>query len=272
MATDEQLVDMLEAVWGSIDAFATDLDATEWKRPTECPGWTVQDNLVHLTALERFILGDPLPAEDVADDLPHVKNDAGKANERWIESRRAWTGADALEEFRAATRTRIEQLRELDPSGFDAESWTPMGPGTVRSLLPFRIFDSWVHEQDMRRAVDRPGDLDSPAAELALSMMVDVLPYVVGKKVGASDGSTVVLVLTGPLARTTAVGVVDGRARVLEAVPDAPTVTVTLDAEAYSRLASGRADPSEALALGAVAIDGDVGLGGQVVHQLNYLF
>ena len=103
-------------------------------------------------------------------------------------------------------------------------------------------------------------------------MMVDVLPYVVGKKAGASDGSTVVLVLTGPLARTTAVGVVDGRARALEAVPDAPTVTVTLDAEAYSRLASGRADPSEALALGAVVVDGDVELGGRVVHQLNYLF
>ena len=42
-----------------------------------------------------------------------------------------------------------------------------MGPGTVRDLLPFRIFDSWVHEQDMRRAVHRAGNLDSDAARLA---------------------------------------------------------------------------------------------------------
>jgi uncharacterized protein (TIGR03083 family) len=272
MATDQELVDMLEGLWGSIAELGSGLDEVEWKRPTECPGWTVQDNLVHLTALERFILGDPLPTGAVPDDLPHVKNDAGRANERWIESRRSWTGADALEEFRSATAARIAQLRALDVAGFDAESWTPMGPGTVRSLLPFRIFDSWVHEQDMRRAVDRPGDLESAAAEQALTMMVEVLPYIVGKKAGAPDGSTVVLVLTGPLARTTAVGVVDGRARVLDAVPETPTVTITIGSEGYARLACGRIDPSEALVVGAVAIDGDVELGGQIVHQLNYMF
>ena len=272
MATDEQLVDMLEELWGSIAELGSMLSETDWKRPTECPGWTVQDNLVHLTALERFILGDPLPTEAVPDDLPHVKNDIGARNEEWIESRRSWTGADALAEFRAATEARTEQLRGLDTAGFDAESWTPLGPGTVRDLLPFRIFDSWVHEQDMRRAVERPGDLDSAAAEQALSMMVDVLPYIVGKKVGAPGGSTLVLVLTGPLARTTAVGIVDGRARVLDARPDAPTVTITVGVEDFTRLACGRSDPSEALVTGAVAIAGDVELGGQVVHQLNYMF
>ena len=272
MATDQQLVDMLEALWGSIGELGSGLDEVEWKRPTECPGWTVQDNLVHLTALERFILGDPLPTEAVPDGLPHVKNDVGKANERWIESRRSWTGADALEEFRAATAARVEQLRGLDTAGFDAESWTPMGPGTVRSLLPFRIFDSWVHGQDMRRAVDRPGDLDSAAAEQALTMMIEVLPYIVGKKVGAPDGCTVVLVLTGPLARTASVAVVDGRARALDASPETPTVTITIGSEGYARLACGRIDPSEALVVGAVAIDGDIDLGGQIVHQLNYMF
>ncbi len=49
-------------------------------------------------------------------------------------------------------------------------------------------------------------------------------------------------------------------------------MTLTLDAEAFTRLACGRTDPAEALVLGAVAIDGDVELGGQVVHQLNYMF
>src|SRR3989442_438941 len=83
--------------------------------------------------------------------------------------------------------------RGLDGAGFAADSVTAMGPGTVADLLGFRIFDSWVHEQDMRRAVDRPGDLDSPAAAHSLGMMVGVLPYVVGKKVGAPDGSTVVV-------------------------------------------------------------------------------
>jgi uncharacterized protein (TIGR03083 family) len=272
MASDRDLVDMLDAVWASTAALCEGLDEAEWKRPTECPGWTVQDNLVHLTALERFILGDPLPSEDVPEDLPHVKNDIGKANERWIESRRAWTGADALAEFRAATAARLEQLRALDDAGFAADSWTPMGPGTVADLLRFRIFDSWVHEQDIRRALERPGDLDSPAARQALDMMVGVLPYIVGKKAGAPDGSTIVLVLTGPLPTSAAVEVVDGRARPLVPAPGDATVRLTLASDAFARLACGRFDPAEALVTGAVAIDGDIELGGEIVRQLNYMF
>jgi uncharacterized protein (TIGR03083 family) len=265
-------VEMLEHVWRSIAELGSSLDETRWKAPTECPGWTVQDNLVHITALEKFILGDPLPFGDVPDDLPHVKNDIGRSNERWIESRRSWTGADALAEFVATTRSRIAQLRELDDAGFAADSWTPMGPGTVAQLLGFRIFDSWVHEQDMRRAVDRPGDLDSAAAHFSTQMMLDVLPYVVGKKVGAPEGSTVVLSLTGPIEATTAVLVTDGRARALDAAPDVPSVAVVLPSDTYARLACGRTHPDEALVAGVVAIDGDVELGGAVVRELNYMF
>jgi uncharacterized protein (TIGR03083 family) len=265
-------VDMLEDVWRSMAELGASLDEVAWKAPSECPGWTVQDNLVHVTALERFILGDPLPTEDVPDDLPHVKNDIGRSNERWIESRRAWTGADALAEFVTTTHARIAQLRELDDDGFAADSWTPMGPGTVAGLIGFRIFDSWVHEQDMRGALERPGDLDSDAARFSTGMMLDVLPYVVGKKVGAPEGSTVVLSLTGPIAATAAVVVTDGRARPLEPVPDTPTVAVSVASDAYARLACGRADPDEALVTGLVAIEGDVELGGSLVRELNYMF
>ena len=65
-------------------------------------------------------------------------------------------------------------------------------------------------------ALERPGDLDSAAARFSTGMMLDVLPYVVGKKVGAPDGSTVVLTLTGPIVTTTAVATTDGRARLVD--------------------------------------------------------
>jgi uncharacterized protein (TIGR03083 family) len=208
----------------------------------------------------------------VPDGLPHVKNDIGKSNERAVESRRAWLGADALAEFHAVTRERIQALRTLDDAGFGADSWTPVGPGTVRDLLRFRVFDAWVHGQDMRRAVDRPGDLDSPPAELALTMMVDAMPYVVGKKAGVPGGSTVVLVLNGPLARTAAIGVVDGRARLLDERVDEPSVTISMETETFERLACGRLEPAQALAARQVAFSGDSELGRRILDELNYLF
>ena len=62
------------------------LDETQWKLPTDCPGWTVQDNLAHIIGIESVIIGLPEPKVDLPADLPHVKNELGRSNEVWIES------------------------------------------------------------------------------------------------------------------------------------------------------------------------------------------
>jgi uncharacterized protein (TIGR03083 family) len=268
---DQQLVDVLEEVWASIETMGDDLREDEWKRSTELPGWTVQDNLVHISAVESMSLGRPWTGH-VAPQAAHVKNPIGQSNEHAVDSRRSWSGAEALAEFRAITRERIKGLRALDDAGFGADSWTPVGPGTVRDLLPFRIFDSWVHEQDMRRAVDRPGDLDSRAARVTMGMIVDAMPYVVGKKVAPPDGSSVVFSITGPMARDVAITMVGGRAARSDSVPATPTVRLTMSGITFERRACGRVSPDVALDAHEVQIDGDRDLGRRVVAEMNYMF
>jgi hypothetical protein len=142
----------------------------------------------------------------------------------------------------------------------------------VRDLIPFRIFDSWVHEQDMRRAVQRPGDLDSRAARLAQGMIADAMPFVVGKKVAPPEGSAIVFSVTGALPREFAI-VMDGRrAKLLDAVPAQPTVRLTMDSVCFERVACGRVDPKLALDAGEVRVDGDVDLGRRIVAEMNYMF
>jgi uncharacterized protein (TIGR03083 family) len=269
--SDAELVELLDTVWSSIAAFGAGLDEEQWKRPTEVPGWSVQDNLTHITALEWLLIGRPAPDHSVPDDLAHVKNDFGRSNEVFVDSRRALTGADALAEFEEVTAERIAQLRAFGPDDFSADSFTPVGPGTVRDLLPFRVFDSWVHEQDMRRAVGVPGHLDGSVAETAFERMAGSMPYVVGKKAAAPDGSTVVFELGPPLAHTLAIGV-DGRASRLDDAPAAPTVTITTDGETFTRLACGRVDGARALADATVRLAGDEALGRSVVESMNFLF
>jgi uncharacterized protein (TIGR03083 family) len=189
---DRALVARLDEVWSSMTELGTALSEAEWKQPTEVPGWSVQDNFVHISGLEWVLLGRDRPEHDIPEGLEHVKNDVGRSNEVWVDSRRGYSGAEALAEFREITAARLEQLRGFGADDFAAASWTPTGPGTVRDLLPFRIFDSWVHEQDMRRAVGRPGNLDSPAADHALGRMNSTLPIDVGKKEGAREGESIV--------------------------------------------------------------------------------
>ena len=269
---DAAMVDALDEVWSRIAELGVGLTEAEWKRPTEVPGWSVQDNLTHLTDLEAMILGRAAPDHTPPPGLAHVKNDPGARNERFVDSRRDWTGADALAEFVDVTHARVAQLRSYSVEDFAADSWTPMGPGTVHDLLPFRVFDSWVHEQDMRRAVGRPGGLGGGAAEESMQRITGTAGYVIGKKAGAPDGTTVVIELEAPLAQTLAIGVEGGRARPLDTAPDAPPVRITTDGETYARLACGRGDPAAARAAGSVRVEGDQDLGARIVDELNFLF
>ena len=269
---DRALVDHLAEVWDRLAELCADLTEDEWKRPTAVPGWSVQDNLTHLTDIEAMSLGLPRSDHQAPEGLAHVKNDSGRRNEAFVDERRSWSGADARAEFVEVTGRRLAELRALPPEGFGAESWTPMGPGTVRDLLPFRAFDSWVHEQDIREALDRPGGLTGPAAEVAMDRIVGTVGYVVGKKVAPPDGTVVVVECTAPLARSLAVAVDGGRARTLDAAPGVATVRITMPGALYARVACGRADPAAVLAAGSVVIEGDEAIGRRVVEELNFLF
>jgi uncharacterized protein (TIGR03083 family) len=267
---DAALVDDLDTVWSSLADLGATLSEHEWVTDTECPGWTVQDNLAHIIGIESTIVGRPAPDHEPAGGA-HVKNDVGAGNEVWVDWYRSRSGVEVLADFRSVTSERIATLR-APGYDFGAETWTPVGPGTVRDLLPFRVFDSWIHEQDMRRALRRPGDDDSRAALVSLDRIEAVMPMVIGKRVAPGDGTVVVFAVDGPVGRSFAIEVAGGRAGFLASVPAAPTVRLEMDTDTFVRLASGRGDPESILAGGAVVLEGDPVLGRAVAENMNFLF
>ena len=57
--------------------------------------------------------------------------------------------------------------------------------------MAIRSFDFWIHEQDIRVPLRRPGHTSGPAAELALDEVRRSFGYIVGKRAGIPDGSSV---------------------------------------------------------------------------------
>jgi uncharacterized protein (TIGR03083 family) len=260
------VVDLQEKVFSAIDELCSSLSDAEWAAPTECPGWSVQDNLSHIIGTESMILGRPAPTHEPG-DKPWVKNPIGAGNEVQVDYRRSWPPSKVLDEYRDVTTERIKALRGMSDDELDGESWTPLGPGTVRDLVAIRVMDCWVHEQDIRRAVGKPGSLDGPVAAHAFGRHSGAMPYVVGKKVGAPDGTTVVIDVDG--FEPVAVGVEGKRANRLDQVPAEPTVRLSMDLETFNRLCCGRGDPKQ---VGQnVKFDGDEQLGGQIVDQMNFM-
>jgi hypothetical protein len=92
---------------------------------------------------------------------------------------------------------------------------------------------------------------------------------VVGKRAKAPEGSVSVVKITGPVQRSVAIAVKEGRAAVVEASDITPIVEIELDSNVFIELATGRAT-SEQLRE-RIKIVGDVALGEQVVGALNMM-
>src|SRR5207245_11279221 len=129
-----------------------------------------------------------------------------------------------------------------------------------------------AHEQDIRRVLGRPGDLEGMVADFAFKRILGAMPFVVGKKVHPPDGTTVVFDVGGAWPTTAAIGMDGGRAKPLPAAPDAPPVTLTMDVEILACLGLGRRDPVAVLDEAGVTITGDEKLGRSVVDQMNFMF
>jgi uncharacterized protein (TIGR03083 family) len=268
----EPVVDLLEAEWAQVTELCAGLTAEQWAQPTECPGWSVQDQVAHLVGTESFLAGHAVPAgAEEAANLPHVQNPMGASNEAWVISMRSLPPAEVLARWRAVSAERLGQLRSAPAERFDELGPSPVGQVPYREFMAVRVMDCWSHEQDIRRAVGKPGHRSGPVVEHSLARFVSAMPFVVGKKAGAPDGSTVVFALGGDAPRTITVAVAEGRAKVADEPPAAPTVRLSMDVETWWCLCLGRWDGPSVRAKGLVAVDGDTALGEKVVDGLAFM-
>ena len=268
----EPVIDELTEVWASIVTACERLDDEQWGRPTDCPGWSVKDNLSHLIGIERMLLGDPPPPPALAEVPGHVRNPFGEVNEAWVEARRPVPGGEVLAEFVDTTNRRIDALEAMTADEFDVVGWSPVGEVPYREFMATRVLDTWAHEQDMRRALGRPGGRNGAGEREVLDRCEQTMPYVVGKKVAPADGTTVLFAVTGVLGRQVLVSVHGGRASG-SAGPSSggPTVTLTMDQDVFWRRCYGRLGPEESAPGGTVAIEGDAALGRRVLAGMAFM-
>jgi len=79
-------------------------------RPTECPGWTVHDQISHVVGVEAWLAGHKDPRVEVP-PYEHIRNNLGKKVEHAVEVRRGRTGAEVLAELETVISQRLSMLR-----------------------------------------------------------------------------------------------------------------------------------------------------------------
>ena len=266
----DRTVAALDEVWSSITELLVGLDDAQWSSSSPLPGWDVQDNVAHIVGTEAMLLGIDTPEIEIdRDALPHVQNDIGVFNEVWVQYLRMKQPNEVLSVFEEYTGERLAALADMSIEEWDAESFTPAGMDTYGRFMQIRVFDCWLHEQDIRDAVGMPGHQSGLAVEVTLDEMATAMGFVVGKRAGATAGQSVTFELTdqGAVVRTVHVAV-DGRAVVVDTLDAAATSTLTMPVWVMMRLCAGRIDVAELRS--RIDVAGDLDLGERVLGALNY--
>jgi uncharacterized protein (TIGR03083 family) len=250
----------LEQCYDAIESVCARLTGPQWQAPSLCPDWTARDVVTHLGMMERVMTGW-LPAS--ADEFAPIDRIGPYQHEVAALADAAF--ARQITEIFTRRRSDLSALTEADLA---RPSWTPIGPRTYAGFLEIRIFDFWVHERDITTPLDWPTDDGGPRAEIALGQVESSIGYIVGKKIGLPDTTSIVFHLTGPIERDISV-IVDGRAKQVDRI-EHPTVELTTDSTTFIQLAAGRIDPQTQLDEGRVLLAGDRDLANQAAHNLRF--
>lgn len=225
----------------SFDGVLSGLTDADWHRPV-LRDLDIQGLVGHLIGVERQLHAAVGIGPAVAIGTDHV----------------ASTQADALAQAgRPPNETRAEWLDLMSTTVAHAAALDPQGralPVTLHTftvpferLLVVRAFETWTHEEDIRRAVGQPLAAPDPARlRLMTELAVSALPSGLARIARPQPGRTARIVLTGPGGGTWQAALDRGE-------PGATDVRVVADAVCFCRLVANRCTPAD---LGAV-IDGD---------------
>jgi uncharacterized protein (TIGR03083 family) len=143
----EEVSDGLLYEMGQFEELLRSLSAEEWEAPSRCAAWTVGD-------VARHAVGSM--ADVVAGRLDGLGTP--EVTEREVEERAGKTAAEMADE-RAEVRKATAGMLPI----FDDDAWAAPAPGGYEGSLGDGVealwYDFWLHADDIRAAIGRPGEL-----------------------------------------------------------------------------------------------------------------
>jgi len=218
------------------------LTADDWSFPTGVEGASVNELVAHLVGVERYVLGQlgrgpSFSAPRREDHYPvtqHAAADVAGA-----------TGPEIAHAWWLEVTRLIAVCGELDPAHEVAYHHLS---GSVRGMLVVRTFELWTHDDDIRRAINRPPNpLDAERLTLMSSDLIGVLNLGMALSGTTQPGRTARINLMGPGGGSYDVALAAGE------IAGLPDITITTSALDLCRLASNRLSAD----LIDLAVDGD---------------
>jgi uncharacterized protein (TIGR03083 family) len=178
---------------GLLEALSDD----DWRAPSRCEGWTVQDVAIHLEGVNRFwhlsitagLAGEP--TRFLADFDPKATPAA------MVDAVGSPPPADTLAGLAASSEALCDAVAGLDDDQWSALAELPAGHLPIRLLVHHALWDCWVHERDVALPLGLPVAEEADEVMACLRFSAALGPAFAVDK-GLSTPAALVLETTDP--------------------------------------------------------------------------
>lgn len=265
-----KVVPLFAGLGEELVALLRGLAPEDWSRPTACALWSVRDVAAHLLdgnvrrlsfQRDRLPLLAPETEIESYDDLVAFLN---QLNAEWVRAAKRISPA-LLIELLGFTDAKVQALFEsLDPR---APAMLPVawaGEETSQNWfdLAREYTEKWLHQQQIRDAVERPGLTSRRWFYPVLDTFMRALPHLY-RDAEADEGASLAFRIKGEAGGWWSLLLRDGSWRLFHGEAAAPLALATLDQDDAWRLFTKSLDPETAR--GRARIEGDEELGAKML-------
>lgn len=253
-----------------------ELDARDWEQPTICPGWSVKDIGLHLLgddfgylsgARDRF--SNPFFRDKDLHDWNSLVKHINEANGLWVQAT-ARISPHLLIDLLALTGKQLyAYLRSLDLMAMGKPvNWAGPEPAPVWLDIAREYTERWLHQQQIRDAVQRPGLKERDFFHPVLDTFVRALPHTY-RTVPIAQPTVLQFVVTGEAGDVWYLIGEDGHWSLAKGVQRQPAAMVTMDQETCWRLFTKGMDKEQARA--QTVIQGDYTLAEKLLETVSII-
>ena len=177
-----------------------ELTDDQWRTPSRCDGWTVQDVVAHLIGTNAFWQISIASGLAGSPTRYLVGFDPVATPAQMVEPMRAMTPAQTLDELAKGADALLGAVEALDELGWSATGESPVGHVRMRELAHHALWDSWIHERDVLLPL---GITPDEEADEVLASLRYVAALTAALSIPGGEGRTgsIVLEVTDPDAR-----------------------------------------------------------------------
>jgi uncharacterized protein (TIGR03083 family) len=225
-----------------------ELGASDWDRPTPCPGWSVLGLVSHLLGDDLSLVasqrddhhGTPVP--DGLDEHGFITW-LDELQLEWVQAARRLSPRLVVELLGWVGDQVVETVAGQDPSARTATvTWASAGAVPVWLDQVRELSERWIHRQQLLQALGRASDLRPDLAGPVLDGLRWAYPYRLAS-IHRGSGTTVAITVTGPEVQARWILVSDGEAWRFHQVHDGrPSAELQMTTEQAWRLLTNNFD------------------------------